>query len=102
MTDKILSEIEKFFEENEDETQIQLYADAFKRLDMDSQFQIIDSIKHLITENDLETEQAIIQVFNNVLQQKSPFLNFVATKLRFFLCIAKMCGGGKKVKGAIS
>lgn len=69
MTDKILSEIEKFFEENEDETQIQLYADAFKRLDMDSQFQIIDAIKHLIIENDLETEQAIIQVFNNVLQQ---------------------------------
>jgi hypothetical protein len=69
MTDKILSEIEKFFEENEDETQIQLYADAFKRLDKDSQFQIIDAIKHLITENDLETEQAIIQVFNNVLQQ---------------------------------
>lgn len=69
MTDKILFEIEKFFEENEDKTQIQLYADAFKRLDMDSQFQIIDSIKHLITENDLETEQAITQVFNNVLQQ---------------------------------
>lgn len=69
MTDKILSEIEKFFEENEDETQIQLYADAFKRLDMNSQFQIVDEIKHLIIENDLETEQAIIQVFNNVLQQ---------------------------------
>lgn len=69
MTDKILSEIEKFFEENEDETQIQLYADAFKRLDMDSQFQIIDAVRYLITENNLETEQAIIQVFNNVLQQ---------------------------------
>ena len=69
MTDKILSEIEKFFEENKDETQIQLYEDAFKRLDMDSQFQIIDAIKHLIIEHDLETEQAIIQVFNNVLQQ---------------------------------
>lgn len=69
MTDKILSEIEKFFEENEDETQIQLYADAFKRLDMDSKFQIIDAVRHLITENNLETEQAIIQVFNNVLQQ---------------------------------
>lgn len=69
MTDKILSEVERFFEENEDEMQIQLYADAFKRLDMDSQFQIIDAIKHLITENDLNTEQAIIQVFNNVLQQ---------------------------------
>lgn len=69
MTDKILSEIEKFFEENEDEKQIQLYADAFKRLDMDSQFQIIDAVRHLITENNLETEQAIIQVFNNVLQQ---------------------------------
>lgn len=69
MTDEILSEIEKFFEENEDKTQIQLYADAFKRLDMDSQFQIVDAIKHLIIENDLETEQAIIQVFNNVLQQ---------------------------------
>lgn len=69
MTDKILSEVERFFEENEDEMQIQLYADAFKRLDMDSQFQIIDAIKHLVTENDLNTEQAIIQVFNNVLQQ---------------------------------
>ena len=69
MTDKILSEIEKFFEENENETQIQMYADAFKRLDMDSQFQIIDAIKHLIIEEDVETEQAIIQVFNNVLQQ---------------------------------
>ena len=69
MTNDILSEIEDFFEKNEDEKQIQLYADAFKRLDMDSQFQIIDAIKHLITENDLETEQAIIQVFNNVLQQ---------------------------------
>ena len=69
MTDDILFEIEKFFKENEDKTQIQLYADAFKRLDMDSQFQIIDAIKHLIVENDLETEQAIIQVFNNVLQQ---------------------------------
>lgn len=69
MTDKILSEIENFFEENEHKKQIQLYADAFKRLDMDSQFQIIDSIKHLITENNLDTEQAIIQVFNNVLQQ---------------------------------
>ena len=69
MTNDILSEIEDFFEKNEDEKQIQLYADAFKRLDMDSQFQIIDSIKHLIIENDLETEQAIIQVFNNVLQQ---------------------------------
>ena len=69
MTDKILSEVERFFEENEDEMQIQLYADALKRLDMDSQFQIIDAIKHLVTENDLNTEQAIIQVFNNVLQQ---------------------------------
>ena len=69
MTDKILSEVERFFEENEDEMQIQLYADAFKRLDMDSQFQIIDAIKHLVTETDLNTEQAIIQVFNNVLQQ---------------------------------
>ena len=69
MTNDILSEIEDFFEKNEDEKQIQLYADAFKRLDMDSQFQIIDAIKHLIIENDLDTEQAIIQVFNNVLQQ---------------------------------
>ena len=69
MTNDILSEIEDFFEKNEDEKQIQLYTDAFKRLDMDSQFQIIDAIEHLITENDLETEQAIIQVFNNVLQQ---------------------------------
>ena len=69
MTNDILSEIEDFFEKNEDEKQIQLYADAFKRLDMDSQFQIIDSIKQLIIENNLETEQAIIQVFNNVLQQ---------------------------------
>ena len=69
MTNDILSEIEDFFEKNEDEKQIQLYTDAFKRLDMDSQFQIIDAIEHLITESDLETEQAIIQVFNNVLQQ---------------------------------
>lgn len=69
MTNDILSEIEDFFEKNEDEKQIQLYADAFKRLDMDSQFQIIDEIKQLIIENNLETEQAIIQVFNNVLQQ---------------------------------
>ena len=69
MTIEIISEIEKFFEENENETQIQMYADAFKRLDMDSQFQIIDAIKHLIIEEDVETEQAIIQVFNNVLQQ---------------------------------
>ena len=69
MTNDILSEIEDFFEKNEDEKQIQLYKDAFKRLDMDSQFQIIDAIEHLITESDLETEQAIIQVFNNVLQQ---------------------------------
>lgn len=69
MTNDILFEIEDFFEKNKDEKQIQLYADAFKRLDMDSQFQIIDAIKHLIIENDLETEQAIIQVFNNVLQQ---------------------------------
>lgn len=69
MTDKILSEVEKFFEENEHETQIQLYADAFQRLDMDSQFQIIDAIKYLVTEEDFEIEQAIIQVFNNTLQQ---------------------------------
>lgn len=69
MTNDILSEIEDFFEKNEDEKQIQLYADAFKRLDMDSQFQIIDAIQQLIIENNLETEQAIIQVFNNVLQQ---------------------------------
>ena len=69
MTDDILSEIEDFFEKNADEKQIQLYADAFKRLDMDSQYQIIDAIKQLIIENNLETEQAIIQVFNNVLQQ---------------------------------
>lgn len=69
MTDKILSEIEEFFEENKADMQVQLYADAFKRLDMDSQFQIIDAIKHLVTEEGSQTEQAIIQVFNNVLQQ---------------------------------
>lgn len=69
MTDEVLSKIEDFFETNEHEIQVQLYADAFKRLDMDSQFQIIDAIKHLIIEEELETEQAIIQVFNNVLQQ---------------------------------
>ena len=69
MTDKILSEIEEFFEENEADMQVQLYADAFKRLDMDSQFQIIDAIKHLVTEEGFQIEQAIIQVFNNLLQQ---------------------------------
>ena len=61
MTDKILSEVERFFEENEDEMQIQLYADAFKRLDMDSQFQIIDAIKHLVT---VRLFQAEIYVIN--------------------------------------
>ena len=69
MTDKILSEIEEFFEENEADMQVQLYADAFKRLDMDSQFQIIDAIKHLVTEEGFQIDQATIQVFNNVLQQ---------------------------------
>lgn len=67
MTDKVLVEIEKFFENNQDD--VQLYIDIFQRLDLDSQFQLIDAIKYLIIEEGLETPQAITQVFNNILQQ---------------------------------
>ena len=67
MTDKIVSEIEEFFKENQKETE--QYIDAFKRLDMDSQFQIIDAITYLVEEQGLETREATIQVFNNILQQ---------------------------------
>jgi hypothetical protein len=66
MTDKILLEIENCLEEHND---MQLYIDIFNKLDLHSQFQVIDVIKNLIIEQNLDTEQAIIQVFNDILQQ---------------------------------
>lgn len=67
MTDEILSEIEKFFEENKEETQ--MYSDAFQKLTIDAQFDIIDSIRYIMEDYNLDVQQATIQVFNTLLLQ---------------------------------
>lgn len=68
MTDEILYEIKKFFEDNKCKTEIQIYSDIFNRLDVDFQFRVIDSIQYLVAEEKLDVQEAVTQVFNNILQ----------------------------------
>ena len=65
MTIEIISEIEKYLEENNDKTQ--LISDIIQHLDINSQYEVLDSIFFLHKEENMEVQEAINIVFNNIL-----------------------------------
>ena len=67
MTIEIISEIEKYLEENNDKTQ--LISDIIQHLDINSQYEVLDSIFFLHKEENMEVQEAINIVFNNILAQ---------------------------------
>ena len=67
MTTEIISEIEKYLEENNEKTQ--LISDIIQHLDINSQYKVLDSILFLHKEENMEVQEAINTVFNNILAQ---------------------------------
>lgn len=67
MTEKIISEIEKYLEQNNDKTQI--ISDIIQHLDITSQYEVLDSIRFLHEEENMSMQEAINLVFNNILAQ---------------------------------
>lgn len=67
MTTEIISEIEKYLEQNNNKTQI--ISDIIQHLDINSQYEVLDSILFLHKEKNIEVQEAINLVFNNILAQ---------------------------------
>lgn len=67
MTTEIISEIEKYLEENNNKTQ--LISDIIQNLDINSQYEVLDSIFFLHKEKNMEIQEAINIIFNNILAQ---------------------------------
>ena len=67
MTEEIVSEIEKYLEQNNNKTQI--ISDIIQHLDIASQYEVLDSILFLHKEENMEVQEAINIVFNNILAQ---------------------------------
>lgn len=67
MTEKIISEIEKYLEQNNNKTQI--ISDIIQHLDITSQYEVLDSIRFLHEEENMSMQEAINLVFNNILAQ---------------------------------
>lgn len=67
MTIEIISEIEKYLEKNNDKTQF--ISDIIQHLDINSQYEVLDSILFLHKEENMEVQEAINIVFNNILAQ---------------------------------
>lgn len=67
MTKEIVSEIEKYLEQNNNKTQI--ISDIIQHLDITSQYEVLDSILFLHKEKNMEVQEAINIVFNNILAQ---------------------------------
>ena len=67
MTEKIISEIEIYLEQNNNKTQI--ISDIIQHLDITSQYEVLDSIRFLHEEENMSMQEAINLVFNNILAQ---------------------------------
>lgn len=67
MTEEIISEIEKYLEQNNNKTQI--ISDIIQHLDITSQYEVLDSIRFLHEEENMSMQEAINLVFNNILAQ---------------------------------
>ena len=67
MTTEIISEIEKYLEENNNKTR--LISDIIQHLDINSQYEVLDSIRFLHEEENMSMQEAINLVFNNILAQ---------------------------------
>ena len=67
MTEEIISEIEKYLEQNNNKTQI--ISDIIQHLDITSQYEVLDSIRFLHEEENMSMQEAINIIFNNILAQ---------------------------------
>lgn len=67
MTEEIISEIEKYLEQNNNK--IQIISDIIQHLDITSQYEVLDSIRFLHEEENMSMQEAINLVFNNILAQ---------------------------------
>lgn len=67
MMTTIISEIEKYLKYNSDKAQY--ISDIIQHLDINSQYEVLDSICFLHQEENIQWQEAIDIVFNNILAQ---------------------------------
>lgn len=65
--EKIISEINKFLETNNDKAEV--ISNIIEHLDIASQYEVLDSIDLLINERHINAQEAIELIFNDIITQ---------------------------------